>query len=151
LALPLFALRIVPGIMPAQAEGLLRRSDPASAARLDRSPSEVFMWFASPIQGSFQAAIFDGEFRDMSRGEAFVDPDDVTLIRLPVRHLPAGRYTVKWRVTTRDGRSAEGLFDFTVRSPPIPLPVVVATAAGSVILVVSMAGWVGLRWLRRSR
>ncbi|MBX3064926.1 MAG: copper resistance protein CopC [Anaerolineae bacterium] len=140
---------------PTAAAATLRHSDPRPDSTLDRSPMEVLTWFSMPITAGSDLRIFDADFADMANGKPEIDPDDVTLLRLPVVSLPAGRYTVKWRAEGRDGSITEGEFKFNV-SPVLNyselLPVLVGISAVLITLLGSGIGWWLLRrWIRVGR
>lgn len=137
----------------AEAAATLRRSDPADGALLEYPPAEVFAWFAAPISGHSQLAVFDADFNNVSSGEAYVDQNDVTLLRVPLKSLRTGRYTVRWQADSRDGHTEIGAFYFTVLPAPlpIPLPLLLGGALSGISLVTSLAVWLLLRRFRRSR
>jgi hypothetical protein len=134
---------------PASATLVLRRSDPADGAQVMRPPAEVFLWFSVPLKPTASLTIFDAEFRNVSRSGAFLDPQDVMLLRLPLQPLAPGRYTVKWSAESRAGEASSGMFDFSVLPPPLPIPLVLAVAGGVAALVISAGVWLLLRWGRR--
>jgi methionine-rich copper-binding protein CopC len=50
----------------------------------------------------------------VNTGRAAVDASDRKLLRVPVKALAAGRYTVKWHVLSVDTHTTEGNFTFNV-------------------------------------
>jgi methionine-rich copper-binding protein CopC len=136
----------------ANAAAILRRSDPADGARLEHPPAEVFAWFAAPISGHSQLAVFDDDFNNVSHGQAYIDQNDVTLLRVPLKTLLPGRYTVRWQADSRDGHTEVGTFYFSVLPAPLPVPLPVLLGAGvsAVVFLTSFAVWWLLRRFRRS-
>lgn len=135
------------------AAAMLRHSDPRPDSTLDRSPLEVLTWFSVPITAGSDLRIFDADFTNMANGQPQIDPDDVTLLRLPVINLSAGRYTVKWRAEGRDGSITEGEFKFNV-APAVNyselLPFALGVGTVLITLIGSGIGWWLLRsWRRR--
>lgn len=155
LALKLFWLLLISlsllTTLPAEATAILRRSDPADGARLEYPPVEVFAWFAAPISGHSQLEVFDDDFNNMSHGQAYIDQNDVTLLRMPLKSLPAGRYTVRWQADSRDGHTEVGTFYFSVLPAPlpVPLPTLIGAGVSGTVLVTSLAVWLLLRRLRQ--
>jgi len=58
--------------------------------------------------------VLDSNGARMNAGNAVVDKSDRKLLRVPVKVLPAGTYTVKWRVLSADTHTTEGNFTFQV-------------------------------------
>ena len=142
------------GALPsASAATILRRSDPADGARLDYPPAEVFAWFAAPLTERSQLQVFDEDFNAVSLNRAYVDENDVTLLRVPLETLSAGRYSVRWQADSRDGKSEVGTFYFSVMPAPLPvsLPILIAASVSVLSLVTSLAVWWLLRRFRRSK
>jgi methionine-rich copper-binding protein CopC len=50
----------------------------------------------------------------MNAGNALVDNNDRKLMRVPVKVLPPGTYTVKWHVLSVDTHTSDGSFTFHV-------------------------------------
>jgi methionine-rich copper-binding protein CopC len=101
---------------PAWAHAQVEGSEPAPGEALERPPEQVRIWFDQPVEplrGALQVLGADGIRVD--RGDA-VDPDgspDELRISLP-DDLPAGEYTVRWRVQAADSHAQEGSWTFQV-------------------------------------
>lgn len=148
-------LSFVGGIHPIDAAATLRHSDPRPDSTQDRSPMEVLTWFSVPITAGSDLRIFDADFTDMANGKPEIDPNDVTLLRLPVISLPAGRYTVKWRAEGRDGSITEGEFKFNV-APALNYSEVLPLLLGIGTVLITLLGsgigwWLLRRWIRLGR
>jgi methionine-rich copper-binding protein CopC len=150
----LLSLLVLLGWLPIiDAAATLRRSDPADGARLEHPPAEVFAWFAAPVSSQSQLAVFDADFNVVSHGQAYIDSNDVTLLRVPLKTLTAGRYSVRWQADSRDGQTEVGTFYFSVLPAPlpIPLPVLIGGALSGLSLITSLAVWWLLRRIRHSK
>ncbi|HET9051937.1 MAG TPA: copper resistance protein CopC [Candidatus Dormibacteraeota bacterium] len=115
----------------ASAHALLRSSQPANGATVDRAPAVVVLTFTeTPDVHLSSATIIDtggAQFAGGPVGAVAGDPDSLAL---PVRTLPRGVYTVSWRtVSTVDGHLAAGSFAFGVQ-----------VAAASVTATASVVG-----------
>jgi methionine-rich copper-binding protein CopC len=122
---------VLAGTQVVAAYGKVRRSDPAPGARLTLAPAEVFIWFNEPPREGSSISVFDSEFKDVAAGQPRIDPDDATLMRLPLKPLAPGRYTVRWRAQTDTG-SYSGTHDFILEGPPLPISVVPLVAGGAI-------------------
>lgn len=104
------------------AHARLVRSAPADKAELDQPPAQVELWFDELIDKGFNkvevfraSEIKAKDRKNLARGDLQVDPKDRTHVIVPLQPLPAGEYTVEWRVLSRDGHSAPGRFTFRVK------------------------------------
>ena len=90
----------------------LSKSTPAPGASVAQ-PSEVQLTFTEPLEPAFSAI----ELRDAAGKAVTAEKAQVkdNVMRLPLKSLPAGRYTVKWRVLSVDTHKSEGNFSFTVK------------------------------------
>jgi methionine-rich copper-binding protein CopC len=107
LALPLSARM-------AHAHALLDRADPRVGNTV-KSPRTVSLWFTQNLEGAFSdVEVLDAGGARVSTGRGAVDASDRKLLRVPVKPLPAGKYTVKWHVLSVDTHTTEGNFTFNV-------------------------------------
>lgn len=103
----------------ALAHASLRDSSPEFRQRLAVSPREVVLSFdqpVSPMPRSIQVrtakgGLVSGSARTTDRGHR---------LRVPVRQLARGAYTVRWQALSGDGHVVSGVFTFGVRvdAPP---------------------------------
>ena len=111
-ALSLLLLRL--DIGAAYAHASLDRADPRVGNTV-KSPRMVSLWFTQDLERAFSAIeVLDSNGSRMNAGNAVVDPNDRKLLRVPVKVLPAGTYTVKWHVLSVDTHTTEGNFTFHV-------------------------------------
>jgi methionine-rich copper-binding protein CopC len=102
------------GIGAAHAHAFLDHSDPRVGNTV-KSPRIVSLWFTQNLEGSFSTIeVLDANGARMNVGNALVDAKDRKLLRVPVRALPAGTYTVKWHVLSVDTHTTDGNFTFRV-------------------------------------
>ncbi|MGH7718569.1 MAG: copper resistance CopC/CopD family protein [Gemmatimonadaceae bacterium] len=114
LSLAFVALIVLP--LVAYAHGVLKSSEPAKGEHLSAAPRELRLTFNEPVEVAVA-------------GLQLVAPDSSLVMLSPLRHggdsaqvivadvvspLVAGTYTVRWRVTGRDGHPVRGSFSFTI-------------------------------------
>ncbi|GAA3704032.1 hypothetical protein GCM10022377_17170 [Zhihengliuella alba] len=90
----------------AHAHDQLLSTDPESGAALERSPETIGLTFSGEIQeigSAFELTAADGTDYPTS---AAIERTDVTVT--PSDALPAGEYTLSWRVISSDGHPIEG-------------------------------------------
>src|SRR6266540_2827821 len=105
---------------PAGAHAMLRGSDPAGGASLDRSPAAVTLHFTeAPDPALSVVHVLDTAGHAVSTGPAVALAG--SRLRAPLPVLGAGTYTVTWRATSRvDGHVSQGAFAFGA-SAGVPL------------------------------
>ncbi|GAA2007678.1 copper resistance CopC family protein [Brevibacterium samyangense] len=109
------ALFLVPAAWsPAQAHDQLLTSNPEDGAELQAQPQWIELAFSGNLEevGSEIQVTHVGEDRDYSAGEIAVEGRTLTSA-LP-EGIPAGEYTVTWRVVSEDGHPISGTFGFTL-------------------------------------
>jgi methionine-rich copper-binding protein CopC len=95
----------------------LVKSSPARRAILSNPPTRVVLWFNERLEAQFsQLSIWNAEGQQVDGGDVQVGPDDGKRLSVGIPTLPAGSYTVKYRVLSVDGHIVEAEFPFTVRS-----------------------------------
>jgi copper resistance protein C len=99
------------------AHAYLVKSSPARRAMLSSSPVRVVLWFNERLEAQFsQLSVSNNEGGQVDGRDIEVGPDDPKKISVGIPTLPAGTYTVKFRVLSVDGHIVEAEFPFTVRS-----------------------------------
>ncbi|OLC51775.1 MAG: hypothetical protein AUH85_18480 [Chloroflexi bacterium 13_1_40CM_4_68_4] len=98
------------------------KSNPASDARLAKSPAEVRVTFSEPpdSRGS-DIAVLDttGARKDKSDVATATDESNTIRVSLPV--LPDGGYLVSWKARSAvDGHETQGAFAFVIGNGPLP-------------------------------
>lgn len=132
----------VAGAPAASAHDRLTAATPADGASVATAPAEVALRFSGVVQelgarvvvtGPDGTAVGDGEPRVV----------DTTLTQPLAADLPAGTYTVGWRVTSGDGHPISGTTSFTVATGQAPAPVQEASATGPAASS-SSGVWIGV-------
>jgi copper resistance protein C len=95
----------------------LVKSSPARRAALSTPPTRVLLWFNERLEAQFsQLSVWNAEGQQVDGGDIQVGPDDGKRLSVGIPTLPAGSYTVKYRVLSVDGHVVESEFPFTIRS-----------------------------------
>jgi methionine-rich copper-binding protein CopC len=94
----------------------LVRSTPAVRATVARTPERVQLWFNERLEPAYsRVSVHDRDGQRVDAGDVLVGPDERTRLSVGVPPLPAGAYTVKYRVLSVDGHVVDATFTFTVR------------------------------------
>jgi copper resistance protein C len=97
------------------AHAFLDHASPAVGSRLPAAPAAVTMWFTEQLEAAFTTAtVTDQAGNPVDAGPAQIDPRDATVLRVPLKKLPPGTYTVAWRALSVDTHTTTGHFSFTV-------------------------------------
>jgi copper transport protein len=104
----------------AGAHALLRSSDPADGASLDRPPERVTLTFTeAPDPALSSVHVLDSGGNPVERGGALAVAGRPASLQVAVGRLGDGSYTVSWRVVSRvDGHLTAGAFAFGVGVAP---------------------------------
>lgn len=97
---------------PALAHNTLLGTDPADGSTVEVAPSRVTLTFDEPAQAlGTEMVVLGPDGSTVSTGDA--ELVDATVSQALVTDLPAGMYTVQWRVTSADGHPLSGALTFT--------------------------------------
>jgi len=120
--LPLAGLWLLATGPMAAAHGALQSSDPGDGSSLDRAPSAVTLRFTErPDPGLSTVRVLDSSGRVVAGGPALPVPGRPQELRVPLAGLPAGGYTVTWRIVSAvDGHRTDGVFGFGVGPATAP-------------------------------
>ena len=114
LALLLVASLTAPGI--AQAHAFPKTAEPAIDGTVSPAPHEVKIWFTGKLEPAFSKLdVQDAAGMAVDQGDAAVDPQDTTLMRVSLKPLSAGIYKVHWHAVSVDMHATNGDFTFTVK------------------------------------
>ncbi|WP_405823588.1 copper resistance protein CopC [Streptomyces sp. NBC_00838] len=125
LVVPLAALPLLFAARPASAHTELVTRSPAEAASESRPPQSVELTFSDEMTSRYaKVALTSPDGEQAAAGAPRVEGRTVTL---PVKPgLPAGSYTVGYRVVSADGHPVAGSYRFTVEGaaagPATPAP-----------------------------
>jgi copper transport protein len=131
--------------LPAQAHATLSRSTPVSGATLAEAPKDALLWFTEAISPQFSSAqLVDGRGRTISGTSVDTGRRDPTLLAVSLPPIPAGTYSVVWRVlSSNDGHATSGFIAFTVGGAASTDAVTTGPVGGTT----GSPGGVLLRWL----
>lgn len=102
---------------PAQAHDTLLESDPADGDTLETSPEDITLTFSADILDvSPLVRISDESGEQVAEITPSIE-GPVATATLP-EQLPAGTYSVQWRVVSSDGHPIEDTFTLTVEQGP---------------------------------
>ncbi len=148
---------VAPG---AGAHALLHSSDPPDGATLSASPDVVTLTFTEDPEITLtNVRVLDTSGGSHEAGKPAQVPAQPRTIRVRVKELPKGIYTVAWRVVSRvDGHATGGAFAFGVGvspadqpranvSTPVTPPISPAEVAGRWLLYAGLLGLVGSAWV----
>lgn len=102
---------------PASSHAYLVRSTPAARAVVTRAPERVQLWFNERLEPAYsRVSVWNHQGQRVDSGDVEVAPAEPTRLSVGVPPLPAGAYTVKYRVLSVDGHVVESSFGFTLRA-----------------------------------
>ena len=103
----------------ASAHGALERAEPTAGASLQRSPGTVRLTFTeAPERRLSSVRVLDAAGRPVGGGHTAPAPGDPRTLQTTLAELPAGTYTVSWRIVSAvDGHPTTGAFSFGVGTP----------------------------------
>jgi copper transport protein len=106
----------------AAAHGVLHSSEPAGGTSLERAPAAVTLRFTErPDPGLSAVRVLDSGGRVVAGGPAQPVAGRPLELRVPTAGLPAGGYTVAWRIVSAvDGHRTDGVFGFGVGAAGAP-------------------------------
>jgi methionine-rich copper-binding protein CopC len=103
-------------VTPVRSHAYLVRSSPAARAVVARAPERVQLWFNERLEPAYsRLSVWNGQAERVDAGDVQVAAAEPTRLSVSVPPLPAGAYTVKYRVLSVDGHVVEAEFGFTVR------------------------------------
>jgi copper transport protein len=148
LAAPLAGLWLLATGPAAAAHGVLESSEPAGGSSLERAPAAVTLRFSErPDPGLSTVRVLDSGGRAVAGGPARPVAGRPLELRVPLSGLPAGGYTVSWRIVSAvDGHRTDGVFGFGVGAAGAPQlaasRTVAESATGPALSPLAVAG----RW-----
>jgi methionine-rich copper-binding protein CopC len=96
---------------PAFGHTHLSKSVPAAGATVS-APQEIVLTFTEPLEPAFSTVELSDEAGHAIKTDKAAVKDNV--MRVPLKSLPVGRYTVKWHALSVDTHRSQGEFSFTV-------------------------------------
>jgi copper resistance protein C len=105
------------GAPTVQAHAFLDHASPAVGSTVPTPPDAVTMWFTQELEPAFTTAtVTDASGNTVDAGAAQVDSKDRTELRVALKKLSPGTYTVSWHALSVDTHTTTGHFTFTVGS-----------------------------------
>jgi len=99
----------------AEAHAFLDHSSPAVGSTVPSAPAALTMWFTQQLEPAFTtASVTDASGNAVDAGPAAVDPQNPVELRVPLKPLPPGTYTVNWHALSVDTHTTQGHFTFQV-------------------------------------
>lgn len=99
----------------ALAHAHLDRSTPAAGSMMKDAPKEVVIWFTEAVEPKFSSIeVRDAKGTTVQDGAASSVPGNTAQLRVGLKPLAPGTYTVKWRVLSVDTHRSQGDFSFRV-------------------------------------
>lgn len=99
----------------AQAHAMLDHANPRVGSTVHKAPAEIDLWFTEAVEPAFSGIeVRDINAKRVDIGKAHIDRTDHTMLRVPVKRLPAGTYNVHWHVLSVDSHRTQGDFLFYV-------------------------------------
>jgi methionine-rich copper-binding protein CopC len=103
------------GVHGADAHAFLDHASPAVGSTVPSPPGAVTMWFTQQLEPAFTSAtVTDISGNNVDSAAAAVDPKDPTELRVQLKPLPPGTYTVTWHALSVDTHTTQGHFNFEV-------------------------------------
>ena len=108
LALPVLLFTAVPAIPHAH----LDRAEPRVGSTVATAPREVTLWFTERLEPAFSTVtVSNAAGQRVDAGKARASGN---VLRVSLKQLPPGSYSVSWRVRSVDSHRTQGDFRFQV-------------------------------------
>jgi copper resistance protein C len=99
----------------AYAHAFLEQARPAVGSTIHGSPTEIRLWFTSPLEPAFSSVkVLDKIGKQVDRKDHQVDHDNPAQIKVSVPALANGTYRVVWHALSVDTHVTDGDFTFEV-------------------------------------
>ena len=100
-------------VTPAIAHAFLKQASPGAGATPTTTPKEIALEFSEPLEPSFSGIdVTDAAGHDMEAARPVVKG---AFMRVALKPLPAGTYSVAWRAVSVDTHRTEGAYKFTIK------------------------------------
>jgi len=117
-ALLLFLACLLLAPSPAAAHAIVLESSPVHDAVLERGPGQVTLRFNSKIEKRFtRVTLSAGDHAPVILPNGADEATGPDRLVIPLPHLEAGFYVLRYRVLAVDGHITEGALRFTVGTP----------------------------------
>ena len=111
-----FTAAVALGSPAARAHAFLDHASPAVGSTVPTAPETVTMWFTQELEPAFtMATVTDASGNTVDTGPAQIDPKDPTELRVALKKLSPGTYTVSWHALSVDTHTTTGHFTFEIK------------------------------------
>ena len=105
----------IAGGTAAQAHAFLDHASPAVGSTVAAAPAVLSLSFTQDLEPAFSNISVTNEAgQRVDLGNTQVPPGEPAELRIGLRPLPPGIYTVSWRVVSVDTHPTQGSFQFTI-------------------------------------
>jgi len=99
----------------ADAHAFLDHADPRVGSTVHTAPHALTLWFTQDLEPAFSnVEVRDASGGRVDSGEASFGAGGRNVMRIALKPLSPGTYTVSWRVLSVDTHTTEGTFSFHV-------------------------------------
>ena len=101
----------------ARAHAFLDHASPAVGSSVPTSPPAVTLWFTQDLEPAFSdVTVTNDAGQRVDLGNAQIPSGSPAELRIGLKPLPPGTYTVSWHVVSVDTHPTQGTFTFDVGS-----------------------------------
>jgi copper transport protein len=130
----------------ADAHASLIKADPAPNSLVSTAPRQLTLWFDEPLDLSFTTVqVLDSSRARFDAGVISTAPGDPKQLRVPLKEMPDGTYTVAWKVlSAADGHATLGNYAFSIGKVTATVATTAESTAGESSPISIFARWVDL-------
>jgi methionine-rich copper-binding protein CopC len=104
--------------LPVFSHAIMVKSQPEENATLTVSPKQIDVWFNDKVGGEYKAlAVIDSTGNRVDNKDVQQELLDPSHLYCTIPTLPAGTYTIRYRVVSIDTHIVTGKFQFTIKTP----------------------------------
>jgi copper resistance protein C len=109
-------LSIIAAAVRVEAHAFLIRAEPRVGSKVNKSPTEVRVWFSETVRASMSSIqVFDVSGKQVDRKDTHSDRANRAVLCVSlIPALTPGSYKVIWRVTSMDTHVTNGDFHFQI-------------------------------------
>lgn len=104
--------------LPVFSHAIMVKSQPEENATLTVSPKQIDVWFNDKVGSEYKAlAVIDSTGNRVDNKDVQQELLDAAHLYCTIPTLPAGTYTIRYRVVSIDTHIVTGKFQFTIKAP----------------------------------
>ena len=104
--------------LPVFSHAIMVKSQPEENATLTVSPKQIDVWFNDKVGSEYKAlAVIDSTGNRVDNKDVQQELLDASHVYCTIPTLPAGTYTIRYRVVSIDTHIVTGKFQFTIKAP----------------------------------